>query len=207
MIRVITIAREFGSGGAAIASQVAERLRWRLLDRGIVEQAARSAQVDPAVAERLDEQVDPWLHRLGRSFWRGGFEGVATVDEEELLDADRMAQLTAQLLREAAEMGDCVIVGRAAQCVLGGRSDTLHVFVYGPHPARVRRLQRRLPPGTDVDAVIAARDAERASYVRRHFGCSWDDRHLYHLMVNSAGGEDAATAAILGVLNAINARG
>ncbi len=207
MIRVITVAREFGSGGAAIAARVAERLRWRLLDRGLVEQVARSAKVDPTVAERLDENVDPGIHRLGRSFWRGGFEGVALVDEDEVLDADRLAALTARLLHEAAEIGDCVIVGRAAQCVLGGRDDVLHVFVYGPHAARVRRLQRRLPAGSDVDALIAARDEERASYVRRHFGCAWDDRHLYHLMINSAGGEDAATAAILGALNAINARG
>lgn len=66
MFRLITIAREFGSGGAAVAQRISERLGWRLLDRALLEGIARSAQVDPRLAERFDERVDPWFHRLSK---------------------------------------------------------------------------------------------------------------------------------------------
>ena len=66
MYRVLTVAREYGSGGGHIARIVSEKLGWNLLDRALVEGIARSAQVDPDLAHRYDERVDSWLHRVSR---------------------------------------------------------------------------------------------------------------------------------------------
>jgi cytidylate kinase len=194
--RVVTVSREYGSGGAAIAAKVAALAGFQLLDRALIERMAHAARVDPGTAEKLDEHVDPWVARLGRALWFGGIDAVAAVDREAVVDAERMAILAARVIEEAAVIGDCVIVGRGAQCVLRGRPDAFHVFVYASVPDRVVRLRRRLDAQADLAQVIDATDRERAAYVRRHFGESWLDPHLYDLMVNAAIGEDAAAATI-----------
>ena len=194
--RVVTVSREYGSGGAAIAAKLAALVGFQLLDRALIERMANAARVDPGTAARLDEHVDPWLARLGRSLWYGGIDAVAEVDREGVVDAERMAVLAARVIEEAAVIGDCVVVGRGAQCVLRGRTDAFHVFVYASIPDRVARLRRRLGEQADFAQVIDATDRDRAAYVRRHFGQSWLDPRLYDLMVNAAIGEDAAAATI-----------
>jgi len=194
--RVVTVSREYGSGGAAIAARLAALLGYRLLDRALIDRIASVAHVDPGTAARYDEQVDRWVERLGRSLWFGGIDAVGEVDREGVLDAERAASLAARVINEAAEIGDCVIVGRGAQCVLRDRPDVFHVFVYASLPDRVRRIRARLGEAADVEGVIDAMDRERAAYVRRHFGASWLDPRLYELMVNAAIGEDAAAATI-----------
>jgi cytidylate kinase len=194
--RVVTIAREYGSGGAAVAGALAERLGFELLDRKLIERIAEAARVAPEVAERLDERVDRWLDRIGRALRFGAFEAVGGVAASDLVDAEGLAALTRQIITEAAGVGRCVIVGRGAQCILHERSDTFHVFVYASRDERARNLRTRLGPGLHPEIALDAVDEERAAYVRARFGCSWLDPHLYHLMVNADLGRAAAVDAI-----------
>jgi cytidylate kinase len=198
--RVVTVAREYGSGGAAIAKAVARRLGCQLLDRDLLDRIAAEARIDPDLAQRLDEHVDPWARRIGRALWYGGFEAVAVVDENDVVDSDRVAALGARIVAEAAAAGECVIVGRGGQCILRGHPDVFHVFVYAPREERLRHLRARLGPGADIELALEETDRERTAYIRRHFGENRYDPHLYHLMVNAALGEDAAVAAILAAL-------
>jgi cytidylate kinase len=198
--RVVTVAREYGSGGAAIAARLTERLGFQLLDRALIERIAREARIDPDLVERLDEHVDPWVKRIGHALWYGGFEAVAVVDEDDVVNADRLAVLGGRLIEEAAKAGGCVIVGRGGQCLLRGRPDVFHVFVYASREERLRRLRERLGPGADLELVLEETDRERAAYVRRHFGENWLDPRLYHLMVNAALGEEAAVSVIAAAL-------
>jgi cytidylate kinase len=198
--RVVTVAREYGSGGAAIATLLASRLGYQLLDRALIARIAEEARVDPDLAEKLDEHVDPWVRRIGHALWYGGFEAVAVVDENDVVNADRLAVLGGRVIEQAAASGGCVIVGRGGQCLLRGRPDVFHVFVYASREERLRRLRTRLGPGADVELVLEETDRERAAYVRRHFGENWLDPRLYHLMVNAALGDEAAVSAILAAL-------
>ncbi len=198
--RVVTVAREYGSGGAAIAGRLAERLGYQLLDRGLVERIAEEARVHHDVAARLDERVDPWVRRIGRALWYGGFEAVAVVHENDVVDSDRVAALGGRIVEAAAAAGECVIVGRGGQCLLRGRPDVFHVFVCAPRAACLQRLRSRLGPGADVELAFEETDRERTAYIRRHFGENRLDPHLYHLMINAALGEEAAVSAILAAL-------
>jgi cytidylate kinase len=198
--RVVAVAREYGSGGAAVAKALAVRLGYQLLDRVLIERIAAAARIDPDLAEQFDEHVDPWVKRIGRSLWYGGFDAVSVVDENDVVDADRLARLCGRVIQEAATVGECVIVGRGGQCLLRERPDVFHVFVYAPREERRRRLRARLGPGADVELALDETDRERAAYIRRHFGEDWLDRRLYHLMVNRAIGEEAAIATILTAL-------
>ncbi len=201
MYRVLTIAREYGSGGAKIAGLVAAQLGWQLLDNALINEIARAAHVDPSLARQFDERVDTWLHRLSRhGLWYGAFEGVAAVATEDVFDAETMTQLTRTVIGQACEKGDCVVVGRGGQCILQSCPEAFHVFVYAPWEQKVERVSRRVPAGTGVPEYIRAMDAERAQYVRLNFNEDWADRHLYDLMVSSKPGDEATASIILAAM-------
>jgi cytidylate kinase len=198
MYRIITVSREYGSGGAAIAAALASELGWTLFDRAFITAVARAAHVDPALARNYDERLDSWIHRVSKNaLWRGAFEQVAVADESVFFDAETMAALTAETIKQAAGMGNCVIVGRGAQCLLQSRSDAFHVFVYAPLQQRIERLRTRVTGRTPLEELALATDKSRAEYIRAHFGCDWKDLHLYHLMVNSGLGERRVVSLIL----------
>jgi len=198
MFRVLTVAREFGSGGGAIAQTVADSLKWNLLDRALIDKIARAAQVDAETARQCDERVDSWVHRMSRrGLWHGAFEGVAAVTDAEFFDAETMAAVAQKVIAEAAAHGDCVIVGRGAQCALQNRTDTLHVFVYAPWAQRVACIHERMPKAKDIDQLIESTDQERAGYIRTYFGSDWKNPHLYHLMISSQLGEDHVARLII----------
>jgi cytidylate kinase len=197
MFRVITISREYGSGGESLAGILASRLDWRLVDDALVTEIARKAKITADVARRCDESLDPWFQRLLKALWRGGFEGAASRVDADAFDAEAMARLWNRLILESAELGDCVIVGRGGQCLLQRRRDTFHVSVYAPIRDRVRRIRERQPRESDPEAVARSTDAMRAAYVQRHFGQDVTNYHLYHLMICSTIGLENAADTIM----------
>ena len=198
MFKGVTVSREYGSAGGIIARTVAETLRWNLLDRALIAAVARTAQVDAETAGRYDEHVDSWWHRLNR----GGLRAVAigagiTPGDAQFFDAETMAAFTRQVILKAAGTGDCVIVGRGAQCVLQDREDVLHVFIYAPWAERVGHVRARAESSQDVEELIRVTDHERASYIRTCYGCDWKDPHLYHMMISSRIGTEMAAWMIV----------
>ena len=82
MFRVLTIAREYGSGGAVVGRSISEQLGWKLLDKAFIENIARAAKVDPQLARRFDERTDSWLERLahqGAGFGEGPLRGPSSL--------------------------------------------------------------------------------------------------------------------------------
>ncbi len=197
MIRVITISREYGSGGGQIARLLAERLQWKLIDDPLVAEIARSANVPPDLARRFDERVDPWLHRVTKALWRGGYEANISRCEAESFDADAMADLWNRVIREAAALGNCLAVGRGGMCLLAGRNHVLHVAVRADLDTRARNLRERLGRGANAKAEAEENDARRAAYIQRYFGRDWRDYRLYDLVIDSRIGFEPAVDAIL----------
>ncbi|OFV99340.1 MAG: hypothetical protein A3F68_06905 [Acidobacteria bacterium RIFCSPLOWO2_12_FULL_54_10] len=198
MHRVITIAREYASGGAVLAEQLAKRLNWRLLDKALIEEVARKMQVSASFAEQFDEKIDPWLHRLAKESFRfGAFEGVADWDETEMLDADRVVAISRRMIEEAAAIGNCIIVGRGGQCLLNKRTDTFHLFLYAPREARIRTIRERMLENEHPEALLDTMDHIRAAYISHYYGHNWQDRHLYHAMINAALGLPEVCAMVL----------
>lgn len=197
MVRVITIAREHGSGGREVARLVAEKLGWKLVDRVLIEEVARLAKVPPEDAERYDEAPNSWIGRIAKSLWAGSAEGFAGPPQGDLFDADAMARLTRAAVLEAASGGACVIVGRAGQCVLRGRRDVLNVFVYAPLDSRLGRVRNMYRDRDEALEAVNEIDRVRASYVHYYYGCHWDQRELYDVIVNTDLGIDAAAEIVL----------
>jgi cytidylate kinase len=197
MIQVITLSRAHGSGGHEIARRVAESLGWRLVDRALIEEVARLARIPPEEAEAFDERVDPWVVRLARGLWGGSAEAFAGPPQGTVPHADLMADLTRRAVLQAAAAGQCVILGRGAQCILAGRDDTLRVFVTAPTEDRLRRLRPRYRDEAAAAAALVDVDRARNAYVRRYYGCDRTDPGCYDLMINSRLGIEQVVRMIL----------
>jgi cytidylate kinase len=209
MFRIVTVAREYGSGGGRIAQLLAGRLGWKLLDRCLVEKIAETARIEPQLAEKFDERPDPWLDRLAEVFWQSpGLRGHIGGHMPGRFDGEVAAHLTRRIIEEAAEIGDCVIVGRGSQCILQQREDAFHVFVYAPRRERLVRLLSRDArlSKAEGEKKLVAEDETRAAYVRDHYGEDWQNRHLYHLMISSCLGEKEAVSIILSALHSSKAK-
>jgi cytidylate kinase len=193
MFRSVTISSEFGSGGPIIARYVAETLGWKLLDRALIEEIARAAHVATETVARYDEQVDSWWHRFNREGIRSAAicAGIAAGDAQ-FFDAERTAAITRQVIHQAAEDGDCVVIGRGGQCVLQDRRDVLHVFIYGPWQERLERVRGRAASSQDIEELVRVTDRQRDDYVQTYYGCHWKDLHLYHMMLSSTLGKEQA---------------
>lgn len=198
MYRVVTVAREYGSGGSPIAEKLAARLGWELLDNSLIVQVARAANVDPRVCHAHDERIDSWFYRLNkRTFGRGVFEGVAAGD---VFDADIMVALSRRMIEAAAEQGNAVIVGRAGQCILQGRDDTFHAYIYAPMEERIRRVRDYFGSAFATPAHIEEQDRMRSQYVQHYYNCDWRDPHLYDALFCSLLGDETIVGMILRAL-------
>ena len=196
--RVITVNREFGSGGGRIAQTIAQWLGWKLLDRDIIDAVAYAAHVDASQVQQYDEHVASWLQRLNQQTMRSAALAAGMeLAEGSVFDAAEMVKITQKVVEQAYAEGNCVIVGRGAQCILQHRPDVYHVFVYAPYRERIERLRKRLEPGAHVEQRIRKVDEERAKYLQEYFGKCWNNPHLYHLMISSSEDEDAAARLIL----------
>jgi len=198
MIRILTIEREYGSGGADIARKVAERLGWKLWDQLLTNEIARRMNCDCRVVEEHEEKRDPLFYRLMRSFMRGSYEGSLNAPRLNIADTDCIREVAEKVVKSAAEGGQCVIVGRGSAYYLQGRSDAFHVFVYAPLEEKVRRLQADGKSESEAVELAQTVDDDRAAFIKQYFGVDWPDRHKFHLMVNSTVGEEAAVETILG---------
>ena len=199
MINIVTIEREYGSGGGDIAQKLAERLAWKLWDQRLTEEIARLAHCPKAVVEAREERNDPLYYRLFKSFMRGSYEGSINARNLNLVDSDTILRITRRVVEHVAERGSCVIVGRGSQQFLKERADTLRIFLYAPREDKIQRLLSRGKNAHEAEELVDTVDRERSDFIQKYFNVEWPDRAVYHAMVNTALGDDAVVDLILDV--------
>src|ERR1700740_2571761 len=206
MIKIITVEREYGSGGGEIAKLLAERLGWKLWDHLLTEEIARLAQCPQAVVERREEKNDPLYYRLFKSFLRGSYEGSINAYKLNLVDSESILKITERVVQHVAKTGNCVIVGRGSQLFLRSRRDTLRVFLYAPREDKVRRLLARGKSEKEAQQLVDSVDHERSDFIQKYFHVEWPDRAIYHTMINTAIGDHAVVHMILDFMKTVEAR-
>jgi len=197
MIKIITIEREYGSGAAAIAQKLADRLGWKLWDRDITCDIARRLKCKVEAVEKREERPDPAFYRLVKVFMRGSYEESLSAGNVELLDAEHLAKLFEKVVQDAAAKGNCVIVGRGAPYFLRERDDVFSVFMYAPYDEKIRRIMAQGKSREEAEELIERVDRERAAFVKKYFDRIWPQRDLYHLMINTKIGDEAVIDVIL----------
>jgi CMP/dCMP kinase len=198
---VITITRQYGSGGSDVAGLVARGLGWEVIDNEFVDAVARRAGLPPAEVAQREERAPRLLERLARTLAVASpemglnAESVATAEHDE----QTIARMTERVIAEAAAHGRIVLVGRGAQIVLAQRPDALHVYVVASKPWRVRLAIERL--GLDpasAGKVVDETDRRRDEYVKTYYGRARHDVANYDLVVNTERlGLEAAAGVIV----------
>ncbi|HLI85846.1 MAG TPA: cytidylate kinase-like family protein [Bryobacteraceae bacterium] len=208
MVRVVTIDREYGSGASEIAQKLAERLRWKLWDQRLTAEIARLLECDSRVVQEREERCDPLRRRLLKAFWRGSFEGADDSERFRTADADCIREAAETVVRQAAWEGQCVIVGRGSAYYLQDDPGAFHVFIYAPIEYKVERLKAQGHSEDEAYRLAETVDGDRSAYIKKYFQADWPAaRHFYHLMLNSAVGEDVVVDTIMDWINRKNAAG
>lgn len=206
MVRIIAIEREYGCGASEIASKLALRLGWKLWDQLLTEKVARLAHCDhSAIAER-EERRDPLYRRLLHSFALGSYEGSGGVYPVETLDADSIFRFSEQVVHEALDEGNGVIVGRGSQHFLRERQDTLRFFLYAPKEQKIQRLISEGASQGKAEVLVDTIDQERRAFIKRYFHAEWPNFPLYHAMLNTAAGDEQVIKTVLSFFDQSQAR-
>ena len=200
MIRVLTIEREYGSGGGEIAAAVAQRLGWKLWDQALTNEIARQMECDCRVVEEREEKRDPLFHRLMMAFMRGSHEGSLNAPRLKIADAECIREVTESVVKNAAQCGGCVIVGRGSAYYLQDRRDAFHVFIYAPFDEKVRRLRAEGKSEREAVQLAQTVDRDRAAFIKQYFDVEWPCRERFNLMLNSTIGEAASVETIVNAL-------
>ncbi|MCR4415496.1 MAG: cytidylate kinase-like family protein, partial [Thermoguttaceae bacterium] len=167
--RVLTLSRELGAGETQFAAAVAERLSMRVYDRELLEQEAVRLGIPETEIEKIDERAASIFQR----FRPGSIY-------------QRYIEALGEIMRQLADRGDVILVGRAGHCFLRDDRRAFHVRLVAPMPVRVRRVMeyRWVREGV-AKKLIAESDAQRRSFYESYFGVDWANPLEYHLTVNS----------------------
>lgn len=202
MFRVITIEREYGCGAGAIAAQLAHHLGWNLWDKRLTEEIARLANVDASTVKRCDERMDSRLYRLAKTFWRGSHESSSHL-ANQAFDTDCMMSWMEQIAARIAEDGNAVVVGRGAPFFFREHPEAFHVFLYAPRAEKIRRLLQDGSTRAEAEELVDSVDRERIAFVKHYFNADWPTRSLYHVMINTAVGNQAVIDTIVHTMHRI----
>ena len=206
MIKIITVEREYGSGGGEVAQLLSERLGWKLWDHLLTEEIARLANCPKAVVEVREERNDPLYYRLFKSFLRGSYEGSINAYKLKLVDSETILKMTERVVRHAAGKGNCVIVGRGSQHFLEDNPETLRVFLYAAREDKVRRVMAGGKTEREAQELVDTVDRDRIDFIQRYFDVEWPTRSLYHIMLNTSVGEEVVVQTILQFMKTMESR-
>src|SRR5437763_8577152 len=185
---VITITRQYASGGAAVAQQVAAALAWTVIDNEFVDEVARRAGLAPATVAEHEERAPGLLERLARTLAVASPEMFITSDAVPQAEQDEttIVKLTERIIAEAAAHGRVVLVGRGAPALLAQRPEALHVYVVASEPWRGRlAVERHGVDPAHAEKVLDDTDLRRDQHVRTQYGRHRHDEANYDPVVTT----------------------
>lgn len=182
-MKIVTVSREYGSGGRELAKKLATRLGFSYYDKEILKELAVRTELDEKYVEKvLEGGIKP---SYGITFGHASpFFSANLTSQTDILIAEQ------KLVKEIASSRDCVIVGRNASVTLSDRHP-FRVFVYGDVPSKIARCRKRSPEDdalTDKELVSKMKKADgaRANLRRLTAGTEWGAREGYDLMINTS---------------------
>ena len=197
MNKIISISREFGSGGRELGKRLADKLGFAYYDKEIVQEIANRSELSLHYVNDIIE------HRPSFSF--PIHTGVSFMMTDSIWNPTQtIYSAQCEILREMAEKSDCVIVGRCADRILKDMAP-LRIFVYSDMPSRIRRCREKAPQHEHLSDSALKRhilkiDKERAKYYSFYTDKKWGDRLNYDLCINTSGITPKEAAAELAII-------
>ncbi|QOX62958.1 cytidylate kinase-like family protein [Anoxybacterium hadale] len=194
---VITIARQFGSGGREIGEMLAEKLKIPFYDKALIHFAAEASGIDEDLFAFADEKAV-------QSFWSAtsgatGVYGSRLPVFNEIPMNDKLFLIQSNTIKKLASESSCVIVGRCADYILRSEPYALSVFIHSEDEDKINRIIRSYGvPEKEAQETMIKTDKKRASYYNYYSGEKWGRADNYDLAVNtSAVGIEGAVSLII----------
>ena len=180
---VITISREFGSGGRIIGKQLAAKLGIPCYDRTLIQKTAEKSGLSPEFIARAEERARSRLHLPLASMGTG----VAAYAQQGVPVSLQAFFAQSEVIRELADQGPCVIVGRCSDYVLGERPECIKVFIHADLADRVTRCAEEYHiSAQNMTDRVKEMDRGRANYYNYYTGHDWGEMRRYDLTLNSS---------------------
>ena len=183
---IITIARQYGSGGREIGERVAELLGIPLYDKEIITDAAAKGSLDEEVIKKVDESAaNSLLYTLAMG---SNVLGTTMHFGYKMPLNDKLFILQSEVIKGYAAEGSCVVIGRCADYVLRDEPNVLRLFIYGDLDHRQQRVAERHPEikSSQIIDVINKTDKRRSSYYNFYTGNKWGKYDNYDMAINSS---------------------
>lgn len=194
--KVITIGRQFGSGGRAIGKRVAEELGIPFYDKELIKKIAQDSGLSKEILDDYDEKpTNSFLYSLslGAYTYGNSFTGVP-----EMPMSDKIFVIQSDTIKEIAAQGPCVIIGRCAESILKDQVEHLSVFIHADLEYRIRRVAEFEKISRDVAAELVRKtDKKRANYHNYYSDIKWGDATSYDLCINGRIGTENAAKLII----------
>lgn len=198
MYKIITMEREFASGGNEIGRRVAKKLGIELYDRNILVEAAKRLEIPPIYIGDLEETAPgSIIFNLSKTAIGG-----SKKDNPNLPMSEKLFLEEKKIIEEIVQKQDCVIVGRCASFILKDRTDCLKVFVHADKNYRIERaIETEKLAKSDAEDFLRKSDKRRSSFYNTHTGWKWGDMTKFDLCLNSASmGLDTCVELLAGMM-------
>ena len=183
MLPVITISRQYGSGGHEVGEKVAQKLNLPFYDKALIAMAAKKSGLCEKIFENFDERPKSLLYSIAMDSYMFALPGTGVGDSLE----QQVYLATFNTIRHLAEQGPCVIIGRCADYILREHENCLNVFVHADKAARIKRIvglghceEKKAPD------FVTKKDKQRANYYNFYSNNRWDDLLNYDLTIDTS---------------------
>ncbi len=185
MLPVITIARQYGSGGHEVGEKLAQKLGIPYYDKALIAMAAKQSGLSEEVFEHADEKA---TSSLLYSMVVGGYGfGSRIPGLNEMPINDKLFLIQSDIIKKAAEEGPCVIVGRCADYILREFPNALNVFIHADKASRVQRIVAKgLCEEKKAPDFVSKKDKQRANYYNFYSNNRWDDLNNYDFTLDTS---------------------
>lgn len=181
---VITISRQVGSGGRKIGKMLAEELGYDYYDKKIIEMASAKSGISEEMFERAEKEHNSFLYSLATANYAGY---AASTFASEVSPSDNLFIIQSNIIKEIAQKGNCVIVGRCANQVLSEDEGVLKVFLYGDKEFRTKQvMEENNLIFKDAESLIKKMDKKRASYYNFFTTGSWGNAADFDVCLDSS---------------------
>lgn len=178
---VITIGRQFGSGGREIGKKLAAELGVECYDSCLIDMAAEYGEIDPAVLKRAEEK------KASSLLYTVYHEMANEKTGYGLPLNDMLFNLQSEVIRQLAEKESCIIIGRCADYVLAGKKRVHSVFIYADMEMRIDRIMKKYEVSRkEAITMIKKKDKERSSYYNFFTDRKWGQKESYDITINSS---------------------
>ena len=182
--RIMTIGREFGSGGHEIGNRIATRLDIPLYDNNLIRMVAEKLDIREETARSVDETT---LNSFLTGFVLEPIEQVSQLNGTEYVPTlnQQVYELQCDIIRRLADRGPCIIVGRCADFVLRDHENCVNVFICADWEDRVKRIAKKYDISErKAENKIRKMDRERRNYYESHTGLEWGSIDSHHMLIN-----------------------